>query len=294
MKVKLVLEYDGACFAGWQQQPGFTTIQGVIQKALGVYLQSLSIKTRPVGDCMLSSIPVVTGSGRTDSGVHALGQVASFSWPDHLPFDAFRLCRSLDGIARSMTPERHALIVRSAEPMPDEFDARFSPHHKYYRYYLRLMTSRGGLWSHRAWSVGSKLNFADMQRGAELFVGRKDFIAFRARDCNARTTVRHVFQADLTRVDDDLMVFSVSGNGFLKQMIRIMIGTLVDIGKGVTSLEHLRLLLASETRESLSGIEHTGVKDPGGSSEVGGGSLRALAGATAPAHGLVLYKVVYY
>ena len=149
MKVKLTIEYVGEAFHGFQEQGSdILTIQGELERGLAVVLQSWSKKAGVV----IESVPKITGSGRTDAGVHAKGQVVSFTWPPALPFDAYRLTSALNGITNS------ALTVLRIEEAPDDFDARHSPHLKLYSYRIVLGKNSFGLERNRAWHVGSRLD----------------------------------------------------------------------------------------------------------------------------------------
>ncbi|MFN8389326.1 MAG: tRNA pseudouridine(38-40) synthase TruA [Bdellovibrionota bacterium] len=257
MKLKLVLEYDGTPFCGWQQQDGMFTVQGELERSLGVYLDSLARK------CHLDPVPTpgIMGSGRTDSGVHALGQVASFLWPDTLPLRLGEIRAALNGI----TPRE--LSIRSVEIMPNSFDARVTLHRKQYSYLIGLHRGSDGFYGKRLWHITARLDVAAMAAAARHFVGKHDFSSFRAGDCLAKSTGRTVFVSELSRIGSEQLQFVVQGNGFLKQMIRIMTGTLVDVGRGRLRAEQIPELIAARNRE--------------------------LAGPTAPAHGLTLDWVRY-
>ncbi len=258
MKVKLTLEYSGEPFAGWQTQPGLLTVQSDLERSLQVMFASWAKKQNVAWDKAVA----ITGSGRTDAGVHARGQVASFSWPEEFNFDPRLVLNSLNGIS---VPE---LIIRRVESADDGFDARFSPHAKCYQYRLLLRDQREGLEAGRVWGVGSRLDVRAMIEAAKLFGGQHDFSSFRASDCTAKSTERTILLSEITRVSDEEVVFTAHGKGFLKQMIRIMVGTLVDVGKGKLTIADVQRILDSRNR--------------------------SLAGQTAPACGLTLEWVRYF
>lgn len=261
MKVKLTLEYPGERFSGWQIQPdlptGKLTVQGELERALKIYLDSLAKKSA----ITLSEKIVIMGSGRTDAGVHARGQVASFTWPSELEFDGARLQESLNGIT---VPE---LIIRNCDSISDDFDARLSPHIKCYCYRFLLRSEFEGLSFMRAWRVRPDLNVAEMVRAARYFQGQHDFSSFRAQDCTAKTTERTILVSQVARINSEELAFVVHGKGFLKQMIRIMAGTLMEVGSGKRNACDMPALIESRNRQ--------------------------LAGETAPAHGLYLEWVNY-
>jgi len=263
VKVKLTVEYAGEDFAGWQRQPGQQTVQASLEDALQIFLRGEAKKTGSHFDRRIE----IMGSGRTDSGVHARGQVASFSWPEEFPVPDYRLKDALNAI----TPE--GIIVRSLEQESDDFDARHSPHIKCYSYRLIY---RGGeqhaarftpYERNRVWCITRPLDLEQMIRAARLLEGQHDFQSFRARDCSAKSTVRTVLRSELVRVADDELRYFIVGKGFLKQMVRIVVGTLVELGiHGEPASKMEEILLSKE---------------------------RTRAGKTAPANGLTLEWVTY-
>lgn len=257
MKILLRVEYCGAPFHGWQQQPGLLTVQGELERALAIYING---EAKKLGLDSPATI-TVTGSGRTDAGVRAADQAVSFDWPKDLAFQPEKLTHAINGIS---IPE---LNVLSAEIVSDTFDARLNPHVKTYTYTLLLQRNHSGLYADSAWCVHDKLNIAAMIQAAKLIVGQHDFSSFRAQDCTAKSTVRTILSSEITRIDRYQLVYSVQGKGFLKQMVRILVGTLVDIGREKHPPEYMAWLLTQQNR--------------------------ALAGQTAPAHGLLMQAVKY-
>ena len=253
MKIKLTLEYSGTNYSGWQVQPNARTIQEELEKALIVYLSSIDKETH--------KRIVITASGRTDAGVHAYGQVVSFPWPDHIPLNLFRIRAALNGITDS------DILIKKAEAMPDEFDARHSPHHKLYQYKIYLFNEHSPIDCKNSWALWKGLNIPAMIGAAQQLTGEHDFKAFRAGDCNAPTTVRTILRSELTKTSEDELTYTTLGTGYLKQMIRIIIGTLAEIGKEKLPPNTIQQMLQS-------GDRHQG-------------------GQTAPAHGLTLMYVKY-
>ncbi len=254
-RIKLTLEYDGSGYSGWQVQPGCCTVQGELEAAFRTILDS---KSRGLGLPSLEKI-VVQGSGRTDAGVHARAQVAHIDIPVEYIDSLSRLRYSLNGVCGSK------LAVSSLEFVDSSFHARHTPHQKTYRYRLFLKDYSSGLNSGNSISVGSKLDLAKMISEARSFQGTHDFSAFRASDCCAHSTIRTVVSAELVRVASRQIDFLVQGKGFLKQMVRIMVGTLIEVGRG--NIESVLGVI-----ESLD---------------------RNVAGETAPARGLCLEKIRY-
>jgi tRNA pseudouridine38-40 synthase len=241
--IKLIIEYDGTQYAGWQVQPNGLSVQEVLEGALSGMLEE---KVRLVS------------SGRTDAGVHARGMVASFRTAKGIPVKAF--CEGLN----SLLPPDIA-IREAAEACPD-FNPRRDAVAKHYRYTVHNAPRRSPLNRHYVWRVGRALDLCAMQRAAELFVGVKDFAAFRASNCAAKTTVRRIDSLDIYR-QEDIIIFDVHGSGFLKNMVRIMVGTLVEVGWGAKSCDDIENLFRDKDRRK--------------------------AGITAPPQGLCLVEVYY-
>lgn len=241
--IRLVLEYDGSGFCGWQKQPGQRSIEGELQRAIETVLRL--------------KIDHVTAAGRTDSGVHARGQVVNFHVPE-VP-DLSRLQRGVSALLR------RELAVLAADVVPDEFHARFSARCKQYRYTLLHRQVPPVLERGQVWFVAQPLNVKAMALAAVDLIGRRDFSSFRGANCTQKSPVKEIFESELVR-DGDQIVYRVVGSGFLKQMVRNIVGTLVAIGKGQAT---------GSMREILDARD------------------RARAGMTAPAFGLCLDWVSY-
>ncbi len=242
-RIRLVLEYDGTAYAGWQRQANGLSIQELVETAL------LKIVGEEVRLC---------SSGRTDAGVHARGMVAHFSTERRLPMEAY--CA---GVNRHLPAD---VAVLEASEAPDDFHARFSARGKWYRYTVQQGMVRTPLSARFSWHVRKPLDLPAMRRAAALFVGLHDFAAFRGAGCSARTTEREVFSFEIA-LQGDLLVFDVRGKGFLRHMVRIMVGTVVEVGMGVRPVEDVAGLLQR--------------------------GCRTLAGRTAPPQGLCLMRVWY-
>lgn len=241
--IKLIVEYDGTNYAGWQVQPNGLAVQEVLEGALAKML----------------GVPVrVHSSGRTDAGVHALGMVASFKTDKGLPLRAFT-----DGI-NSLLPRD--IAIKSADEMPADFHPRYDAKGKHYRYTINTSRYRSPMVRHYSWHLRGTLDIEAMRRAAVHYIGEKDFAAFRGAGCAAKSTVRRVDAVDL-HVEGESLHIDVRGSGFLKHMVRIMVGTLVDVGMGkLSAADVARLFDAPE---------------------------RGTAGMTAPPHGLCLMEVFY-
>lgn len=251
--IRLVVEYDGTDLCGWQRQANGPTVQGHLEAAL----------TR-----LLTHEVAVTGASRTDAGVHARGQIASFRTERAIPLHGIR--RGLN----AMLPP--AIAIVSASEADDDFHPRFSATGKHYRYLLHTRPERSPRWRHRAWHHPAPLDLTAMREAAAALIGEHDFAAFRAAGCTATRTVRRIDRIDIAPTsqlgdpDDDaawIIAIDVRGNAFLRNMVRIVVGTLVEVGQGRRPVGQVAEILASKDR--------------------------TRAGITAPATGLELVSVRY-
>jgi tRNA pseudouridine38-40 synthase len=241
--LRILIEYDGTDFHGWQRQPGLRTVQGCLEQAL---------------QTMTGEAVSIQGAGRTDAGVHAAGQVATFPLLARIP--EVGLLRGLN----SFLPADIAILdVREVAP---EFDARFSARGKVYRYRIWNHLVRSPLHARGSWHCRSLLDLAAMRQAAQQLCGEHDFRAFRASDCERRTTVRVIRRLEIDR-QGALLIIDVEATAFLKNMVRILVGTLVDLGRGKIAGEVIDHMLRTGDRTA--------------------------GGITAPAHGLTLLRVMY-
>jgi len=240
---RLDIEYDGTNFSGWQLQPGERTVQGVVEDAVEVFC------THPAR---------VTSAGRTDAGVHALQQVASFV--THVE----RLPRSVVGGLNGNLPDDVAVVA--AQVVAAEFDPRRTPHVKQYRYRWLDRPAISPLRRNRVWHVRRALDVAAMAAAVSSLIGEHDFSSYRAAGCSAKHPVRIVESARVERRGDEV-VLELEGRAFLRYMVRNIAGTLNEIGRGKYDSEHLGEVLARRDRSA--------------------------AAATAPARGLTLASIRY-
>lgn len=226
--VRLIVRYDGTDLSGWQRQRGVRTVQEELERAASA----------------MAGEPVrVHGAGRTDAGVHALAQVAAFHTTANIPPKGW-----LFGLTSLLPPD---IAVREARWVPDGYDPRRVSAGKRYRYLILAARVRDPLLRHRAWHVYDPLDYEAMARAAQQLVGRHDFRAFRASDCERISTVRHLFRVALRKGyadNPELVALEVEGTAFLKHMVRIIAGTLVDIGRGRLPESIVPELLASGDR----------------------------------------------
>ena len=224
--VKLVLEYDGTRFVGWQVQPNGPSVQAEVERALAT----------------LHKAPRrVTAAGRTDAGVHARGQVVSFPEERPLPLAAY-----VKGM-NALLPDDVA--VRSAALLPDGFDARRSARGKRYRYTIENLETRAPLGRLQAWQLFGPLDVAAMHAAAQHLVGRHDFAAFQAADCASEHAVRDVFRLDVLGEPGGRIEVVVEATAFVKHMIRNFVGTLVEVGQGKREAASIPALVASRDRK---------------------------------------------
>jgi len=240
-----VVEYDGTCYCGFQAQPGqIKTIQGELEKALSALLQaSVSISY----------------SGRTDAGVHATYQVINFKTDKEL--DLYRFKWGINGLL----PED--IVIKKINKVSESFDARRDAKLREYSYFVVNGSYQSVFLKKYSILVTRKLNLTLMKRAAKMFVGSRDFSAFCSSGGSRSDNVRRIFSFDIVKSKEDLIIFRIAANSFLYNMVRIIVGTLLEIGSGERALESVRSALMSGDRK--------------------------LAGKTAPAKGLFLTKVVY-
>lgn len=224
MRIALGIEYDGSEFRGWQTQPGGGTVQDSLETAL------TQIAGVPIG---------VVCAGRTDTGVHAIGQVVHFDAPVVRPLTAW-----VRGANTFLPP---AVAVCWAQPVSDDFHARFSATARHYRYLLLNRPQRPGIEHGRMGWYHRPLNIERMQQAAAQIVGEHDFSAFRAAECQAKTPVRTIYAAQV-RQCGELFIFDFEANAFLQHMVRNLVGSLVFIGQDKQSTDWMLELLATKNR----------------------------------------------
>ncbi len=241
--IRLVVEYDGSSLHGWQRQANAPTVQAHLESALAELLQHEV---------------AVAGASRTDAGVHARGQVAAFKTERAIPLHGIR--RGLN----SMLPD--TIAISDAREMPEDFHPRFSATGKHYRYTILAQPDRSPRWRDRAWHHPDALDLEAMRAGAAVLIGEHDFSAFRAAGCAAKSTVRRLESVAISE-DAGVVTLDVRGNAFLRMMVRIVVGTLTEVGNGRFTPAQVAEILVSKDR--------------------------TRAGKTAPAHGLELMEVRY-
>lgn len=242
--IKLTIEFDGTDYHGWQSQTNAITVQDVVTAA---------VFTLTGEGCCLA------GSSRTDAGVHAQGFVCNFHTLSSIPADKFAFALN------TLLPDD--IVIKGSEEVSDDFHARFSAKGKTYRYQIYNSVFPSALLRYRAYHVYYPLDIDAMRNAAGFFVGTHDFYAFSAAGGSAKTTVRTITGATVTSLGGDLIEFSITGDGFLYNMVRIIAGTLIEVGIG--------RLKSIDIPGLIAGLD------------------RKKAGRTAPAHGLYLVEVYY-
>ena len=241
---KITIEYDGTRYHGWQRQKTDRTIQEEIEKAV------LTITGQQVP---------LTGSGRTDAGVHAYAQVANFKCETHLgPQDLFRGLNSLTA---------DDIVIRGCEEVAGSFHARYDVKSKTYVYKIINRPNPAAIGRQYAWHIRKKMNLEALRAASAHLIGRHDFKAFEGAGSPRAHTTRSVFKASLVEEQEGCLAFEIEADGFLRFMVRNIVGTLVNVGLGKISPTDFRRILDSKDRDQ--------------------------AGATAPARGLFLKTVTY-
>lgn len=241
--IKLTIEYDGKDFNGWQKQPNKLNIQGTIEQAISK-ITGEEIK--------------LDASGRTDAGVHSLGQVANFKTNSNLPIERFPIAINAN--------LKKSIRILSAEEVDDRFHSRLTCKQKTYRYIINNSLYGSAIYRNLEYHVPQKLDVEKMKEAAKYFEGEHDFKAFKASGTSSKSSIRKIYKAEVYK-DEDRIFIELTGNGFLYNMVRIISGTLVDVGLGKTIPKDVESIILEGKREN--------------------------AGKTLPAHGLYLVKVKY-
>jgi len=241
---KMIVEYDGTAYSGWQIQNDVPTIQGEIENALG----------RITGQTLR-----VMGSGRTDAGVHALGQTAGFVCETKLPVQQLH-----KGLNSLLPPD---IVIRSLKRVSISFHPRYDAVSKVYRYRILNRTWSDAIGRQYFWYLRHPLDSNAMGLAVNHLIGTHDFKAFEGSGSQRASTVRHVFRASVEPQAPGFLIFEIEANGFLRFMVRNIVGTLVEVGLSKRSSADFKRILASRDRNQ--------------------------AGPTAPPQGLFMVRVIY-
>ena len=241
--IKLIIEYDGKGFNGWQKQPDKLNIQGEIEKAIE------EITGEKVD---------LTASGRTDAGVHSLGQTANFKTESKIPIEKF---------AKAINSRlKKSVVIKSAEEVDERFHSRYSVKSKTYRYIINNSENGTAIYRGLEYHVPMKLDYEKMNEAIKYFIGEHDFKAFKASGTSSKSSVRTILDGSV-RKEVERIIIEITGTGFLYNMVRIISGTLLEVGLGKIKPEEIKDIINSQDRNK--------------------------AGKTLPAHGLYLLEVNY-
>ena len=241
--IKLTIEYDGKDFNGWQKQPNKLNIQGEIEKAI------FNVTGETVE---------LYASGRTDAGVHALGQVANFKTNTTIP---------INKIAIAINSQlKKSIIIKQAEEVEEDFHSRYKCKQKTYRYIINNSLQGTAIYRYLEYHMPQELNIEKMKKAIKYFEGEHDFKAFKSSGTSSKSSVRTIYKAEIKQNEEKIYI-ELTGNGFLYNMVRIISGTLVDVGLGKIKAEDIPNIIEEGKREN--------------------------AGKTLPPHGLYLVSVIY-
>ena len=241
--IKLTIEYDGKDFNGWQKQPNKLNIQGTIEQ---------TIKSITGEEIELNA------SGRTDAGVHALGQVANFKTNSQIPIEKFAIAIN--------SKLKRSIVIKKAEEVDEKFHSRLSCKKKTYRYIINNTEEGSAIYRNLETHIQPKLDVEKMNQAVKYFEGEHDFKAFKASGTSNKSSIRTIYEAKVYKKEDRIYI-ELTGNGFLYNMVRIIAGTLVDVGIGKIEPEKVAEIIESKKREN--------------------------AGKTLPPNGLYLLNVIY-
>ena len=223
--IKLTIEYDGKDFNGWQKQPNKLNIQGNIEKV--------------ISEITKEEIELI-GSGRTDAGVHAIGQVANFKTNSNIPIEKFAIAIN--------SRLKKSIIIKKAEEVPERFHSRYNCKKKTYRYIINNSDMGSAIYRNLEYNIKMPLNLENMKKASKYFEGEHDFSAFKASGTSSKSSVRTIYSADVKK-ENERIIIELTGNGFLYNMVRIISGTLVEVGLGKIRPEEIKDIIDSKNRQ---------------------------------------------
>ena len=225
--IKLVIEYDGKEFNGWQKQQTKLNIQGENEKAIK------QITGEEVD---------LTASGRTDAGVHALGQVANFKTNSNIPIEKIPIALNSN--------LKKSIVIKSAEEVEERFHSRLNCKRKTYRYIINNSKYGTAIYRNLETHIPMKLDIQKMQEAVKYFEGEHDFKAFKASGTSSKSSVRTIYKAEVIDAGNERIYIELTGNGFLYNMVRIIAGTLVEVGLGKIEPNEIKTIIESKKREN--------------------------------------------
>ena len=223
--VKLTIEYDGKDFNGWQKQPNKLNIQGEIERAI---------------ENVTGEKVELIASGRTDAGVHALGQVANFKTNSNFPIEKFPIAIN--------SQIKNSIRIKSAEEVDERFHSRFNCKRKTYRYVIDNSKYGSAIYRNLSYHVPTKLNVEKMKKAIKYFEGEHDFKAFKSSGTSSKSSVRTIYKAIIKEKNENIII-ELTGNGFLYNMVRIIVGTLVEVGLGKIEPKEIPDIIESKDRQ---------------------------------------------
>ncbi len=239
--IKLTIEYDGREYHGWQKQPNRLNIQGEIEQAI---------------QTVIGEKVELIGSGRTDAGVHAFGQVANFKIESDFPIEKIPIAIN--------SQLKKSIRIQKAEEVEENFHSRYHCHKKTYAYIIDNSQYGSAIYRNLTYHVSQPLDVEAMKQGAKYLVGEHDFSSFKSSGTSSKSSVRTIYNIDIMK-EQERVVIQITGNGFLYNMVRIISGTLLEVGMGEIPPKEIELILKAKVRQR--------------------------AGKTLPAHGLYLMNV---
>ena len=242
--IRLTIEYDGKDFNGWQKQPNKLNIQGEIERAIKEVTEDDEIE--------------LIASGRTDAGVHALSQVANFKTNSNIPVEKIPIALN--------TKLKQSIRIKEAEEVDERFHSRYNCKQKTYRYIINNGKNASAIYRNLEYFIPEKLDVNKMKKAIKYFEGEHDFKGFKASGTSSKSSIRTIYKTDIKQ-DGDKIIIELTGNGFLYNMVRIIAGTLVDVGLGKIDPESIPEIIDAKDRTK--------------------------AGKTLPPYGLYLVKVEY-
>ena len=222
--IKIIIEYDGKDFNGWQKQPNKLNIQGEIERA--------------IEEITGEKVDLIA-SGRTDAGVHALAQVANFKIEKDIPIEKIPYALN--------SKLKKSIRVKSAEEVDEKFHSRYTCKRKTYRYVINNSVQGTAIYRNLQYHFPEKLDEEKMNKGIKYLIGEHDFKSFKASGTSSKSSVRTIYDAKVTR-EGDIVTIELTGNGFLYNMVRIISGTLIDVGIGKTKPEEVKEILEAKDR----------------------------------------------
>ena len=246
-RIKLKIEYDGTEYVGWQAQRNGVSIQGEIEESLKqIFNQEIKLYV----------------AGRTDAGVHALGQVAHFDI-ENLSIETDKIFKALNFFLKK---KKNKITILESKIVNKNFHSRFSVRKKYYLYQVFNRETQSYIQENKVWFIPQKINIERMKNASKFFLGKNDLNAFRSIDCQAKSSIRTIDEIKIKK-ESDFIKLRISGKSFLHNQVRIMVGTLIQVGKEILKETDIERIIQSKDRKN--------------------------AGPTAPPSGLYLERILY-